>query len=235
MTAVDTSRKFLAAFKSFGIRGRLISFFLMFGVIPASVVLAILLSQENFFRTAMSTRVLDVATQINDVVDRNLFERYGDVQAFALNRAATNPKNWRNHSEQNPLVSAMNGYMKGYGIYKLMLLVDPQGRVLATNSVNAGGQPSTTDYLYGKSFSDAPWFRNAMSSNFLNGKNGFTGTVVEQPAVNAEVARIYSQDGYTFTFAAPVQDENSPTLVSSNPSSPTITPNWRPMAWPAPK
>ncbi len=208
MTAVDTSRKFLAAFKSFGIRGRLISFFLMFGVIPAAVVLAILLSQESFFRTAMSTRVLDVATQVNDVIDRNLFERYGDVQAFALNRAASNPKNWRNASDQNPLISAMNGYMKGYGIYKLMLLVDTQGRVLATNTMDPAGRSLDTGYLYGKSFADAQWFRNAISGNFLNGKNGLTGTVVEQPSVNAEVARIYNQDGYTITFAAPVRDEN---------------------------
>ncbi len=193
---------------NFGIRGRLISFFLMFGVIPAAVVLAILLSQESFFRTAMSTRVLDVATQVNDVIDRNLFERYGDVQAFALNRAASNPKNWRNASDQNPLISAMNGYMKGYGIYKLMLLVDTQGRVLATNTMDPAGRSLDTGYLYGKSFADAQWFRNAISGNFLNGKNGLTGTVVEQPSVNAEVARIYNQDGYTITFAAPVRDEN---------------------------
>jgi len=180
----------------------------MFGVIPAAVVLAILLSQESFFRTAMSTRVLDVATQVNDVIDRNLFERYGDVQAFALNRAASNPKNWRNASDQNPLISAMNGYMKGYGIYKLMLLVDTQGRVLATNTMDPAGRSLDTGYLYGKSFADAQWFRNAISGNFLNGKNGLTGTVVEQPSVNAEVARIYNQDGYTITFAAPVRDEN---------------------------
>ncbi len=191
-----------------GIRGRLITFFLLFGIAPAALVLGILLSQTKLFQDAMSTRVLDVATQINDVIDRSLFERYGDVQAFALNRAATNPKNWRNHDDQNPLISAMNGYMKGYGIYKLMLLVDTQGRVLATNTVNAKGQPLATDHLYDKSYADAPWLRDALTGNFLAGKNGLTGTVVEQPSINAEVARIYNQDGYTITFAAPVRDEN---------------------------
>ena len=191
-----------------GIRGRLIAFFLIFGIAPAAVVLGILLSQTKLFQDAMSTRVLDVATQINDVIDRNLFERYGDVQAFALNRAASNPKNWRNPSGQNPLISAMDGYMKGYGIYKLMLLVDPQGRVLATNSVNAKGQPLATDHLYDTSFADASWLRDALAGNFLNGKDGFTGTVVVPPTRYQEVGKIYGEDGFVLTFAAPVRDEN---------------------------
>lgn len=189
-----------------GIRARLIILFLLFGILPAAVTFGILKLQEENFRSAMSTRVLDVASQVNDVVDRNLFERYGDVQAFALNSAATNPENWRNSDSVNPLVEAMNGYMMGYGIYKLMILVDPSGQVLAVNSVDATGEILDTSPLYEKSFADAGWLQKALDGEFLTGSNGFTGTVVEQPAVNNDVARLHGEDGYVMTFAAPVRD-----------------------------
>jgi hypothetical protein len=42
-------------------------------------------------------------------VDRILFERYGDVQAFALNTAARGHANRRHGDTGNPLVAAMNG------------------------------------------------------------------------------------------------------------------------------
>jgi hypothetical protein len=36
-----------------------------------------------------------MAVSIGDTIDRNLFERYDDVQAFGLNAAAANPEYWR--------------------------------------------------------------------------------------------------------------------------------------------
>jgi methyl-accepting chemotaxis protein len=147
-----------------------------------------------------------MAVQINELIDRNLFERYGDVQAFGLNQAATDPANWGNPAADNPLISAMNGYMTGYGIYKLMLLVDPQGEVLAVNSVDARGKPLDTSGLYKHSFAGVPWLTKALAGEFLEGTNGLTGTVVEQPRISPEVAKIYNEDGFTMTFAAPVYD-----------------------------
>ena len=95
---------------------------------------------------------------IGDTIDRNLFERYGDVKAFALNTAATNSENWKRPGADNELVNAMNGYMTGYGIYKVMLLLDLNGDVLAVNSVdNVGGELDTSG-LYNSNFSDQSWF-----------------------------------------------------------------------------
>ena len=143
---------------------------------------------------------------LNDLIDRNLFERYGDVQAFGLNTAVQDRSNWRAASADNPLIRAMNGYMTGYGIYKLMLLVDPAGRVVAANSVRADGSPLAVNLLYGKDFSDAAWFQKAMKGEFLEGRNGFTGTAVTQPLFDATVAGLYGEDGYVIPFAAPVKD-----------------------------
>ncbi|MGB8274693.1 MAG: methyl-accepting chemotaxis protein [Alphaproteobacteria bacterium] len=188
------------------IRGKLTLLLLLFGLVPALAVFGILMSRLGAFQDVLSARMETAALGANDVIDRNLFERYGDVQAFGLNSAAFDPANWRKADPGNPLVKAMNGYVTGYGIYKLMMLVNPQGEVLAVNSVDAKGKPLKTEQLYALSFADAPWLKNALAGKFLEGTNGMTGTVVEPPENAPVVAGLYGDDGYVITFAAPVKD-----------------------------
>lgn len=190
------------------LRTRIVAMLLVFGLVPAGVVLAILMSQKGEFRAAMSTRIAMTAANVNDVVDRNLFARYGDVQAFALNNAARIAFNWMNPSPDNTLVQAMNGYMRGYGIYKLMIMVNPSGTVMAVNSVDAAGNPLDTRTLYNHDFSGATWLKKVKAGEFLQGRNGLTGTVVEQPAKSDIVSTLYGEDGYSLVFAAPVLDDS---------------------------
>ena len=202
--------RFIPAFK---IRSKLVSLFLLFGLAPAVTLFIFLLLEQDRFQKALSTRVAITATQINDIIDRNLFERYGDVQAFGLNTSAKNPANWNNPSKGNPLIGAMNGYTTGYGIYRLMMLVSPQGKVLAVNSLDAAGKAIESGFLYKQSFAGASWLKKAMAGDFLKGENGLTGTVVEQPSVSKTVARVYGDDGYVIPFAAPVKDAKGATLA----------------------
>ena len=191
---------------SLKIAPRLIAFFMLFGLAPAVTLFAILWFQGSVIKDAFMTRAEVNAVVLNDMIDRNLFERYGDVQAFGLNAAVQDRSNWGTPSADNPLIRAMNGYMTGYGIYKLMVLVDPAGRVVAANSVRADGSPLAVGPLYGKDFSGAVWFQKAMKGEFLEGANGFTGTAVSQPLFDATVAGLYGEDGYVIPFAAPVKD-----------------------------
>ncbi|MFO0995500.1 MAG: methyl-accepting chemotaxis protein [Alphaproteobacteria bacterium] len=190
------------------IRAKLVACFLLFGIVPASAVFGVLLARQGAFHDALATEQRVIASNLIDIVERNLFERYGDVQAFGLNRAATNPANWHRPGEDNPLIRAMNGYMANYGLYKLMLLVSPEGKLLAVNTEKADGKPLNTAALYGRSFADAPWLKAALAGKFLEGRNGFTGTFVEQPTINDLVAKLYGEDGYVITFAAPVKDDS---------------------------
>lgn len=194
------------------IRTKLAVLFLAFGAVPALLVFAVYMWEEGDFRRAAGDPLKFTAVQINDVIDRNLFERYGDVQAFGLNAAVRDPENWRSPGQENALVSAMNSYMTGYGIYRLMVLVGTGGRVLAVNDVDANGRPLDTRGLYSLTFSDTEWFRKAMQGDFLDGSNGLTGTVVGQPAANEMVASLYGDDGFVLTFAAPVRGESGDVL-----------------------
>jgi len=154
----------------------------------------------------MVTRNIVTASKLIETIERNLFERYGDVQAFTLNSAASNPKNWNNPTKDNPLIQAMNGYMTGYGIYDLMVLADPNGKLLAVNTVNAQGVKIPTQQAYNISFANEDWLKNALSGQFLKGKHGFTGTVVENVHRHPLIDSIYRKESYVLTFAAPVKD-----------------------------
>ncbi len=191
-----------------GLTGRLTLAFTIFGLLPALAIAATLFLHAGAFRDAFATKIVMTAESVGDVIDRNLFERYGDVQAFAANGATSNDENWRRPGADNPLVAAMNRYMELYGIYKLMLLVDISGDVLAVNSADAKGKPMATEAVYKLKFDGKDWLRKAVSGQYLVGTNGLTGTVVEQPAVHERRARAGGGDGFTIAFSAPVQDAN---------------------------
>ncbi len=196
----------MTAIRDLKIKWKLTAGFLVFGLVPASLVLGIYLLTESTFEAAFREPIKTTAVALGDVIDRNLFERYGDVQAFGLNPEARDQGNWRSPAEDNPLVEAMNNYMVLYGVYRLTVLVDTKGEVLAVNSVDRLGKPLDTAGLYKAQFADATWFKKAIKGEFLAGTNGFTGTVVEQPARDAAVAKVYGDDGYVIPFAAPVKD-----------------------------
>ncbi len=190
-----------------GLRGKLIAILLVFGLVPALTLFGIQMSREDVFKDAAMSDVAATAEAMIDVIDRNLFERYGDVQAFGVNQAATNTPYWGDNSGRNPLVAAMNEHATGYGVYPLTMLLDRSGNVVAVNSVDAEGEPIDTAGLYGRNFESAPWFVNAAEGRFLTGDNGLTGTAVTQPYREPLVADINGTDGYVMAFSAPVRDE----------------------------
>ncbi|WP_305123450.1 methyl-accepting chemotaxis protein [Roseomonas sp. GC11] len=187
---------------------RLTLLLLVFGLVPPCLLLAAFLPARGALHEVALARLQQSAAGVVDTIDRNLFERYGDAQAFGLNLAAHAPVNWRRPGEETPLVKAMNEYMATYGLYKLMLFVSSRGGVLAVNSRDAHGKPLATDPIYRMDFSRAPWLRKVMAEAFLRGPEGLTGTVVEPPAKEALVAGLYpGESGHTMVFAAPVRDQ----------------------------
>jgi methyl-accepting chemotaxis protein len=181
---------------------------LIFGLLPMGALFGTVQLESNKFHAFMSERSGITAVKMIEVIERNLFERYGDVQAFGLNTASYDKKNWKNPGVDNPLVKAMNGYMTGYGIYKLMVLIDLDGNVLAVNSVDGKGKKLETRNVYSESFAGADWLKKAKAGEFTNGPNGFTGTVVTEPRQEAIVGSIYKSPQFVMAFAAPVKDQS---------------------------
>lgn len=191
-------------FSSLNIRTQLLVLFLVFSALPVAAIMPVVIKGLDQIRESQMFQAKSTAEAINNVIERNLFERYGDVQAFGLNAAAHDENNWRRFSQDNPLVQAINGYMVKYGLYKLMLYVDTKGDVLALNTKDARDRSLPYDKITGKNFANESWFKNAMEGKYLPGKNGFNGTVVENPARSAHVSELYGDDGFSMVFAAPV-------------------------------
>ena len=189
------------------IRAKLIAILQVFGVVPALAVFAVFFASQDTFKEAFGKQYETLAVQVSEVIDRNLFERYGDVQAFTLNVAARDPANYRKPGPANALVGAMDGYMVNYGFYKLTMLVDSKGDVLAVNSIDAKGKALPTEKLYGRNFAKEPWFTNALEGHFLNGTNGFTGTAVRGPYRDPIIAEIAgSSQDYVISLSAPMKN-----------------------------
>lgn len=197
---MSTARK--GNFLTSSLRNKLIIILLLVGLLPTIGLVTVLWLEKDKLEISANENLRMASVNILDIIERNLFERYGDVQAFTSNAAAYEPANWRNPSPSNPLIKAMNDYMLNYGLYKLMILTDTKGNVLAVNSVNPKGDKLDTSAIYGLNFSDKDWFKATLAGQFLLGRDGLTGTNVAEPEFNSLVGKLYGDEGYVITFAA---------------------------------
>lgn len=189
------------------VRFKIITLLCFIALISSGAVVGLFISEKATFQKDALGRMADNSYILNEIIDRNLFERYGDVQAFGQNRVAYDPANWGKPSDDNPLVAAINSYISNYGLYRISMLLSPEGRVLAVNSKDAKGKPINSQWLYGASFARMGWFKNPRDGHFLEGRNGLTGTTVIGPIKDEATAKIYGDDGLVIAFSAPVKND----------------------------
>lgn len=191
------------------IRNKLITTFLLIGTVPALLVGALTWIATGQLANGYGTRLQYTSHDLLDKVERNLFERYGDVQAFGVNAVVQDQGNW--YKPNGPIVDAMNNYAALYGIYDVLLLVDAQGKVIAVNSKSASGGAVDTQWLYKENFATAKWFSDSINGKFLS-TDVLTGTVVEDAAHDPIVARSCPGGGASIGFSTPVKDASGKTI-----------------------
>ncbi len=202
------------SFKSWPIARKLALLCLAFGLIPVVVVAVVMMSQTT---DAVRARAADAMTQsaahIADKIDRNLFERYGDVQAFGLNDAALDRTHWyKVGSDRNRIVTRANDYVQAYGVYVLSMMVDAQGRLVAVNDTSATAEPLSTASLYTRNYANADWFNRCMEGRFttqmqFSDPSNITarGTVITPASKDADVAAVFGDKAPEVVgFSAPV-------------------------------
>jgi methyl-accepting chemotaxis protein len=137
-----------------------------------------------------------LAEETINKIDRNLFERYGDVQAYAVHDAARS-------GDPARMTTFINAMMGTYApVYDLMVIVNTQGRVVAANTIDKAGNELATASLLGKDYSGSAWFKAIM-------KPDFEGTFVEDLYIDSDVASIIRNDGRVMSFSAPIRDPQS--------------------------
>lgn len=198
--------------------------FVGFGLVPILVMGTIAFVATEDIKQSVLNEIENVAFNIGDKIDRNLFERYGDVQAFALNHALYKRSDWYRPSENNGIVQAMNSYVDTYDIYYLTILVDLTGNVIAVNSKDADGKAVDTESIYLKNYSQTPWFQACASGRFTtrmpftaSGNDISDGTFIEDLHIDKDVKGVYAGDsGLTLGFSAPVYENGKVIAYWSN-------------------
>ena len=196
--------------------------YLLIGMLPLGVVMVINNISFKEIRNLNASNLQGIAENIADKIDRNLFERYGDVQAFGFNAVLHNREHW--YKADSPIVTAMNSYVDTYDIYSLTLLVDLEGNVIAVNSKDQDGKGISTGNLLGRNFGQAQWFQDVIQKKFytsqagnVGGDSSFTGTVITPVHVDQDVKGAYPGDeGLTLNFSAPVYDADGKVIAVWN-------------------
>ncbi|MEN1678222.1 MAG: methyl-accepting chemotaxis protein [Planctomycetota bacterium] len=177
-------------------------------LLPMLVVTFVTLRATRDLTMESAKEFQAIAESVADTIDRNLFERYDDVQVFGLNAVVQNRELWNRPGEETELVAALNSYVDTYDIYYLMLLVDLDGNVVAVNTTDEHGDAIDSEPIYQHNFADAGWFRDCLAGNFYESEDGaFTGTVVEDAAVDPLVCDTYGENEIAIGFSAPVRDD----------------------------
>lgn len=154
------------------------------------------------FRSGKETQVRTAAEGMIDKIDRNLFERYGDVQAYALSESARS-------GDPARITDFINDMMATYSpVYDLMMVTDATGKVIAVSTKSKGGEPLPTHALLGADFSKKAWFRECVSGRIKPG-----ASFVEDLHVDGDVARLVGTSGRVMNFSAPIVDKKTGVII----------------------
>lgn len=204
-------------------------------ILSALTVMALVLviySGSQFTRSeniAKHTLAAYTSASVIEKIDRHLYERFSDVQAFAYNDFAikklaetsiSETINFQVTPTDSPAVTSASGFMSDnelqnyvntmtayYAVYDLILICDLEGNIKAVNTIDKKGTSINTEFLLDQNIAKEEWFTACTSSN------GFeNGVWYSDFTVNQDVATIYQSNGWGVGFAAPIKDKMGRTL-----------------------
>jgi len=117
---------------------------------------------ERMIRQVRGQRLADLALNMIEIIDRNLYERSCDVRWWATDAAVVDaldsvgqgdPEAARRHAMER-----LGVILRSYTVYLDLWVVDAEGRVLAN------GRPDRYPAVVGSSVADEAWFRAAMAT-----------------------------------------------------------------------
>jgi len=193
------------------LKGRIVSLFLAVTLILGITSYTVFKYIESKWHHAQLANFEGFSKNLGQAIAAQFFERYGDVQSFALNPVMQS----KNHQE---IVEALNAYSALYGIYDLILVTDNDGKLVAVNSLGPDGKKIASEALYKSDFSDAPWFQAVMKGKFTEDKaKGFVGTYFEDALIDPSITKVFGEKRIVSGFSSPIRGRDGKTIgVVSN-------------------
>ncbi len=143
---------------------------------------------------------------LNDSISAQFYERYGDVQAFAMNPDIKSNK-------RQTIIDALNQYAALYGIYDLIMVVDAKGNLVAVNNKAPDGKDIQVQGLYKKNYANTEWFTSVMNDKTTDAKDkGFTGTYFESVQIDPYTTEVFSENRLGNSFSAAIKDSTGKTI-----------------------
>ena len=188
----------MPSFSRLSLRSKLLGILLAVGVVPMVLVGALAAREAGAaLREDARATQARLAANASDKLDRNLFERYGDVQAYAKSAPARS-------MDPEGVTAWMDEMMATYTpIYRLMVVADRGGRIVAVNRVGIDGEPVDSQRLLGRDVSGEKWFRTAAGGELHDGQ-----TLVEDLHEDDLMRDVYGggASSYAMSFTYPIKD-----------------------------
>jgi methyl-accepting chemotaxis protein len=143
----------------------------------------------------------DIAAAAMDKIDRNLFERYGDVQAFADNQAAV--RFLQGVGSRAEFQAFADRMLTTYGIYDQMIICNAQGKVTLATTLTNTGSLLNTESLLGLNMSGKAWFQACTSGKITQGHS-----YISDPLYDSTLQGIFREIPYVMHFASPIRDSS---------------------------
>ncbi|OIJ18414.1 chemotaxis protein [Anaerobacillus alkalidiazotrophicus] len=142
---------------------------------------------ENIQKKAnevIAVRTADVAFDTIDKIDRNLFERNCDVQAWATFNAIKDCLLNVDQKNQKRATNLMKNIVDIYEVYYDLFVMDTTGKIVASG-VNQN--------IIGKNMSERSWFKEVLKTNDVHVTDMYYSEVM---------------NGHTMGYSCPVRDDN---------------------------
>ncbi|MFN8586792.1 MAG: methyl-accepting chemotaxis protein [Candidatus Eisenbacteria bacterium] len=183
-------------------------------LLTAMAVIGAVLFSSGAMRTERLHSVEWAAAHGQDKVDRVMFERYGDAQAFGLNDEFHQDLSSVGAESRGSIENLLNGYASTYGCYDLIVILDRNGRIVATNTKDAAGRELTGVHeLIGRDWSQNEGYRHAVQQQWTtsDASGSITGTFVGEPEKSTLVAEVYGDKApaWNVPFTAPITDDDT--------------------------
>jgi len=186
--------------KNFSLKTKLIFISCISLISLAYVSMSEFIQLEEKLQFRMAEKIFSYTENINLAIGAQLYERYGDVQAFALNKVFQG-------NSTDEMNNILDSYMKLYGIYDGIIFVDNNGKYVASNTEGVDGKKLNKDDLENMDYSELTWFKDTIGGKSIDDKNkGMVGTVIENPHIDPISTMLYKDKKFGTSFSSLVKN-----------------------------
>ncbi|MDA0129269.1 PAS domain S-box protein [Vibrio sp. MarTm2] len=137
--------------------------FLSLSLVMLGVVTVVSLKARDLQQDKMLLNIEREATLLIRLIERNLFERYHDVQAFRLSLGRVDEGKLKFITSSPKFASSLNDFVSNYKVYRRIMVFDLDGELLAFSTKNSFGKTLSSSQASAEKVANSDWFQEAIS------------------------------------------------------------------------